>query len=63
MSDRFITLWRRVDSPIDWDFCVSENEAEAGEVMRNLTKQKIVKVTTYRLGDIVSSLSTPATSA
>ena len=63
MSERFITLWRRADSPIDWDFYVSESEAEAGEVMDNLAKQKIPKATTYRLGEVVPSLSTPAPSA
>lgn len=64
MSNRFITLWRRPDSPIDWEFHVSETEREASEVLGNLTKRGVKKATTYRLGEAMPSLSvSPATSS
>lgn len=54
-KQRYITLWR-TGTMIDWDFYVSESEAEAGDVLRNLTRQGITKATTFALGALVPAL-------
>lgn len=66
-SGRFITLWRKTgEQCLDWDFHISENVSELREVDGNLSKQKVLQRTTYRLGaqvtaiaDVLASLPTP----
>lgn len=54
---RHITLWRKLDNPIDWDFYVSEDMQEAEDVVANLVKQGIKRFTTFPIGDRVADLS------
>jgi hypothetical protein len=54
---RYITLWRKPDSPIDWDFYVSEDRREADAVIRNLVGQKVRQASTYELGPVVAEMS------
>ena len=53
---RFVTLWRKPDSPIDWDFYVSEDEREASTVVANLRKRKVWQASTYHLGPVCENL-------
>lgn len=54
---RYITVWRKAGRPMDWDFYVSENEQEAGEVVNNLTRSGVNHYSTYPIGDRVADLS------
>lgn len=55
--NRHITIWRKIDNPIDWDFYVSEDMQEAQDAVANLVKQGVKKFTTFPIGDRVVDLS------
>lgn len=47
---RFITLFRKPEAPIDWDFHVSEDDREVEQVLINLEKRRVTDISTYELG-------------
>lgn len=57
MSERYITMWRKTDDVLDWDFHVSESRADAEQVVRNITRQGVHQYSTRQLGDKVEDLS------
>ncbi|MBB4856978.1 hypothetical protein HNO88_000275 [Novosphingobium chloroacetimidivorans] len=57
---RYITLWRKPDAVLDWEFHVSENDHELQQVVGNLRKRPIKQGTTYVLGKEVPELSPAA---
>lgn len=53
---KFITVWRNPDSVLAWDFYISEDEREAGNVVRNLNDRKVKRASTYELGELNKQL-------
>ena len=56
-SQRIITVWRKVDSVLDWDFHVSEDATDAARVVENLKKQGVHQYRSYPLGENIAELS------
>ena len=57
MTDRSITLWRKVDDVFEWDFHISITLGDAETVVKNLKDQGVKQYTTYPIGDSVVELS------
>ena len=59
MSERFITLWRKPDNPLDWDFYVSDSAHELAQAVDNLKRGDLrgTLFTTYRLGERMAGYS------
>jgi len=47
---RYITVWRKRDKPLEWDFHISEDYREAAHVHSNLVDQDVQQGSTYELG-------------
>lgn len=58
-TERFITIWRKKEAPMDWDFYISESRRETEGVFRNVTHQGHSLIATYQLGAKVNDLSGP----
>ena len=52
-EQRFITLWRKRSSALDWDFHVSESSDELDKLLANLQAQGIRQFSTYPIGTIL----------
>jgi len=62
-QQRYITLWRKPNNALEWDFYVSEDRSEAEQAHRNLREQGVRDAATYPLGDQEASLSLAALQA
>jgi hypothetical protein len=54
---RYITVWRKPENVLEWDFYTSENLDEAELVVEKLKKRKTIQYYTYPISDKVSELS------
>ena len=54
---RFITTFRSLTNPLQWDFHVSENEHEAVQVAFNLKCRGVKDYVTHELGPQVAGFS------
>lgn len=57
MAQRYITVWRKRDNPLDWDHYTSEDEREAAIVIDNIKSIGVHQYRTYPIGDKVDRFS------
>ena len=55
--ERHITVWRKVESVLDWDFLFTETHEDAARVVNNLKAGGVHQFSTYSLGPKVDDLS------
>ena len=56
-GQRYIVLWRKPATVLDWDFYVAERLEDARRVVANVTAQGANQYRTYVLGDKLPDLS------
>jgi len=57
MSGKYITLWRKVDEVLEWDFHTSLDIETARRVVKNLQGQGVKQYSTFPIGERVNELS------
>jgi len=55
--DKFITIWRKTENILEWDFFTSRDLAQAEQVVSNLLAQGVKQYSTYPIGERVTNLS------